>query len=48
MKKKEISAGSSSLLLYTTPDGKVKIETRMQDETVWLTISQIFLKQLKK
>ncbi len=26
-------------LLYQTEDGRIRIETRMQDETVWLTQS---------
>jgi len=32
---------SSEMLLYITEDGKVKIETRMQDETIWLTQGQL-------
>ena len=39
--KKEIIPTGGSFLLYTTPDGRVKIETRMQGETVWLTINQM-------
>nr|MBP9888318.1 virulence RhuM family protein [Leptospiraceae bacterium] len=31
----------SELLLYQTPDGVTKIETRLQDETVWLTQAQL-------
>jgi len=31
----------SSILLYQTDDGKTKIETRLEDETVWLTQAQI-------
>ena len=27
----------SNFLLYTTPDGEVKIEVFLQDETIWLT-----------
>ncbi len=45
MKIKEISAGASSLLLYTTPDGKEEIEVRLENDTVWLTqasISELF------
>ena len=28
---------NSQIVLYTTPDGKVKIDTIFQDETIWLT-----------
>lgn len=31
----------SQLLIYRTEDGKIKIETRFQDETVWLTQKQL-------
>ena len=27
----------SEIVLYTTPDGTVKIDTIFQDETIWLT-----------
>ncbi|MFH2047466.1 MAG: hypothetical protein ABIK92_20240 [Pseudomonadota bacterium] len=27
----------TEFLLYQTEDGRIRIETRMQDETVWLT-----------
>lgn len=27
----------SQIILYTTPDGTVKIDTVFQDETIWLT-----------
>ena len=29
--------GSSQFLLYTAPDGAVKVEVFFRDETVWLT-----------
>lgn len=32
---------SSQILLYKTEDGKVKIETHLKNETVWLSIDQI-------
>lgn len=35
----------TQFLLYTSEDGKIKIETRMQNQTVWLTqdqLSQLF------
>jgi len=28
-------------LVYKTEDGHVKIETRLQDETIWLSINQM-------
>jgi hypothetical protein len=31
----------SKIILYQTEDGKTKIETRLEDETVWLTIDQM-------
>ena len=33
----------SSFLLYTTPEGKVKVEAILSNETVWLTQSQMAL-----
>ncbi|MGY6744816.1 MAG: RhuM family protein [Cecembia sp.] len=32
---------NSSILIYQTEDGKTKIETRLENETVWLTIDQM-------
>ncbi len=31
----------SNILIYQTESGKVKIETHFENETVWLTQSQI-------
>ncbi len=31
------SSNNSEIILYTTPDGTVKIDTVFQDETIWLT-----------
>ncbi|MCC6760184.1 MAG: virulence RhuM family protein [Chitinophagaceae bacterium] len=31
----------TSIIIYQTEDGKTKIETRLEDETVWLTIDQM-------
>lgn len=36
MKKNE-SNNDSQLLIYQTPDGNIKIDVRLEDETVWLT-----------
>ena len=30
-----------SIILYTTPGGEAKIEVRLHDETVWLTLDQM-------
>ena len=32
---------NSSILIYQTEDGKTKIETRLENETVWLTQAQL-------
>ena len=32
---------NNQILIYQTGDGKTKIETKLQDETVWLTIEQM-------
>ena len=37
MKKNEIIPSGGSFLLYTTSDGKEKIEVRLENDTVWLT-----------
>jgi hypothetical protein len=34
-------APTGEFLLYTTADGRIRIETRMQDETVWLNLNQM-------
>jgi len=31
----------SQVLLYRAPDGRTRLEVRMQDETVWLTQAQM-------
>ena len=31
----------TEFLLYTAPDGQVKVEVFLQDETIWLTMNQI-------
>ncbi len=40
-KKKKPVSSRGDLLLYQTEDGKTKIEVRLQDETVWLTLNQM-------
>ena len=41
-KKKNIETeGFNEILLYTTPNGKVKVEIYLQDETIWLTQQKI-------
>ena len=32
---------NTELLMYQTEDGKTKIEVRMEDETVWLSLNQM-------
>ena len=34
---------NSDILIYEGPDGKVKIDVRLQEETVWLTQDQMAL-----
>ena len=43
MAKKRIQAqkGFNEILLYTTPNGKVKVEIYLQNETIWLTQQKI-------
>jgi hypothetical protein len=31
----------SQMLLYQAPDGRTRLEERLQDETVWLTQAQM-------
>lgn len=31
----------TNIIIYQTVDGNTKIETRLQDETVWLTQTQL-------
>ena len=33
--------GFNEILLYTTPNGKVKVEIYLQNETIWLTQQKI-------
>ena len=40
MTKEKLSSGSE-ILLYSTEDGKSKIEVRLEDESVWLTQAQM-------
>ncbi len=40
-KKIRISMKTNQLIIYQTEDGKVKIETHFENETVWLSIDQI-------
>jgi hypothetical protein len=43
MAKKQMAAkeGFNEILLYTTPNGKVKVEIYLQNETIWLTQQKI-------
>ena len=45
MKKKNITTHETQMVLYTTPNGAVKMEVFLHDETLWLTqkmISELF------
>lgn len=35
--KKEINSKENKMIIYTTDDGQVKIEVRLEDENIWLT-----------
>jgi len=37
------NSSSGEIILYQNPDGKIKIEVRLEDETVWLTQEQMAL-----
>ena len=39
--KKTASEGFNEILLYTTPNGKVKVEIYLQNETIWLSQQKI-------
>lgn len=32
---------TSNFLLYQTPDGQTRLEVRLQDETVWLSLTDM-------
>ncbi|MBN2778091.1 MAG: virulence RhuM family protein, partial [Bacteroidales bacterium] len=34
-------SNSGEIILYQNPDGKIKIDVRLEDETVWLTQDQM-------
>lgn len=36
-----ISEGSAEFLLYQTEDGRIRLEARLQNETIWLSINQM-------
>ena len=40
-KKKITTEGFNEIPLYTTPNGKVKVEIYLQNETIWLTQQKI-------
>ncbi len=40
-KIKNTSEGFNEILLYTTPNGKVKVEIYLQNETIWLSQQKI-------
>ena len=36
-----IQSSDTQFLLFETADGSIRVETRMQDESIWLTINQL-------
>ena len=40
-KQEQAKEGFNEILLYTTPNGKVKVEIYLQNETIWLTQDKI-------
>ena len=40
-KAQQKGSGFNEILLYTTPNGKVKVEIYLQNETIWLTQQKI-------
>ena len=36
-----METGKGQILLYQTPDGESRIEVRLQNETVWLSLDQM-------
>lgn len=38
---KKVTEGFNEILLYTTPNGKVKVEIYLQNESIWLTQQKI-------
>jgi len=39
--ERTIMGSKSEMILYKTPDGSVKLDVRMESETLWLTQAQI-------
>ena len=35
------SPQNSEILIYQTPDGKIKLDVRLQEETVWISQEQM-------
>jgi hypothetical protein len=47
---KDILPENSKIILYTSPDGQVKVDVFLQDETVWLTqkrMAELFEKDIR-
>jgi hypothetical protein len=40
-KKQQLQSGFTEILLYNTPNGRVKVEIYLQNETIWLTQQKI-------
>jgi len=39
--KTQLAASRGEMLVYQADDGQIKVDVRMEDETVWLTIDQM-------
>ncbi len=39
--RNDMKEDKGQILLYQTPDGESRIEVRLQDETVWLSLDQM-------
>ena len=37
----QISAAGSEILVYEAPDGEVRVDVRLEEETVWLSLNQM-------
>lgn len=40
-KQKDLTPPTGEFILYQTDDGRTRIEVRMQDETIWLSLNQL-------
>ena len=43
-----MSFGDSQIIIFQTEDGTMKIDVKMENETVWLTQARVCVVQLSK